>query len=312
MADVERLAADPSAQNREVIAAKLVARYDHGWSTQERDIADQLLRTLARDFEVAVRQALSRSVAMSMRVPRDVAVTLAHDIAAVAQPILTDSMLLDVEDLLDVIARHGAAHQMAIAARRHVRAPVSEALVARDDPRVIARLVANDGAEIAEPVLHKVVERHGADDRVNAPLSERDQLPLSVAERLVAKVSEKLRERLLREGRQTALPALDDSKAAAHAALLLVDPSSDALDVLALVERLHRSRQLSATMLTRALEQGDRIMASAIVARLSGMAMPAVHGRLFHGNQAEQTALLTRAGMKGAQALELTRLISRL
>ncbi len=306
MADADRLAAEPSASNRRIIAEKLVARYDSGWAESERVIADQLLRALTRDVEVAVRMALSRSVAMSTAIPRDVAILLAHDIADVAQPILSDSDLLDAEDLIDIIARHGPEHQLFIAGRRSLDARVSAALVAEDDPGVIARLVANTGAEIAEPDLQRVVERHGDDARINTPLSERAQLPLAVAERLVARVSQRLRERLTREGRISALLALDETD---EATLLLVDPTSDALDVLALVERLHRSDQLSASLIGRALERGDRIMATAIVARMSGASMPSVHGRLFHTDETSVLALLARAGIGRAKGLELARLV---
>tara|TARA_Y100001934_G_scaffold188709_1_gene222582 strand:+ start:262 stop:480 length:219 start_codon:yes stop_codon:yes gene_type:complete len=64
------------------------------------------------------------------------------------------------------------------------------------DETAVATLVGNEGAEVADSTMHKVVDRFGDSAKVQTPLVMRSSLPIAVSERLVAKVSDKLIDRV--------------------------------------------------------------------------------------------------------------------
>lgn len=303
--DVARLAADPSVASRQIIAAKLGHTYVEGWTADERGIADDVLRILARDVEVEVRAALARSIALSADMPRDVALRLARDVAEVAIPLLSSSDLLGDAELVDIIQARDTAHRLAIAGRARVSASVADALVETGEKPVVVKLVANAGAELREPTLHSVVDRFGDDEAVNAPLADRSLLPLSVAERLVARVSERLRERWEAEGR----PAEFLAQETGSAAMLLIDPTTDAIDVRALVERMSASRIIRPKLLLDSIAANDSVLATSLAARLASTPYAATHAMLFSGSIADGLRLLRKAGLDSDTA---QRALSRL
>ena len=93
-ADVLRLMQDKSPQSRADVAAKVAGDVDGTLTDQERALADDILRLLARDVAVMVRSALSESLKSSVNLPHDIALTLARDVEDVAMPVLECSKIL--------------------------------------------------------------------------------------------------------------------------------------------------------------------------------------------------------------------------
>src|SRR5258708_10741356 len=86
-ADVERLLADPSPAARADMAAKVAQEFERGGLTQEeRRIAEEIVRVMARDAALRVRQALAEHLKESKSLPADVARLLARDVPAGAAP----------------------------------------------------------------------------------------------------------------------------------------------------------------------------------------------------------------------------------
>src|SRR5580700_9267975 len=80
-ADVERLLADPSPETRAGMAVKLAQEFERGELTPgERQIAEQIVRAMARDATLRVRQALAEHLKESNSLPVDVAKLLAGDV----------------------------------------------------------------------------------------------------------------------------------------------------------------------------------------------------------------------------------------
>jgi uncharacterized protein (DUF2336 family) len=276
--DVQRLLADPSPQTRRGLAEKLGRSYAMRlFRRRERAIADDIVRTIAEDVEIQVRQALAQAIASSPDLPEDVAVRLANDVIAVAEPILTQSDLLNDSVLAEIVAQRTEEHRLAIASRKRVSAPVSASIIRHGAATSVSRLVGNRGAEIAEAAMSDAVEKFTEESAVITPLAERDALPVAIAERLVSLVSDRLKERFAgKSARATRYADGLAAQMAEGAALLLGGGESEVLDLLALVDHLHATGKLQPSLVIRAGKAGEKELMHAAVSRLSGQKFSAV------------------------------------
>jgi len=280
-ADVDRLLRDPSIDMRAVVATKVAQQVGQGaLSDEERSIAEDIVRVLTRDAAIRVRQALADQLKESRSVPHDVAVALANDVDSVSLPILTHSLVLSDDDLIEIVRCSGAAKQAAIARREHVSSSVAEAIVAADEPSAVATLVANEGAVLKEETLQQLLDRHAGDELISAPMASRANLPVTVLERLVTAASAGIREMLARRNDLPSHLASDlvlNTRERATASLL--SPSSPAADALQLAQHLQRARRLTPSLIIRAICLGDRAFTEAAFAVLADI--PVHNARLL-------------------------------
>ena len=270
-ADVERLLADPSPETRAGLAAKLAQEFERGRLTpEERQIAEQIVRAMARDATLRVRQALAEHLKESNSLPVDVAKLLAGDVEAVAVPVLQYSMVLTDEDLIILVDGASSKKLTAIARRRSVSEPVCEAVVRADDADAIVALVGNDGAAITEPALRTVVTRHSGRSEVGESLARRPMLPISILEGLVSAASDQLRQVLIaRHDLPERLATNLVFQARERATVGLVSPQSPAGEALELVAHLKGAGRLTPSLVLRALCLGDLTMVEAAFATLA-------------------------------------------
>ena len=101
-ADVVALLKNPSDENRASAAGKVAETFSTGaLSSKERELAEDIFRTMVHDAAVRVRVALSEALQENPDVPHDVAATLARDIDEVALPMIEKSSVLTDEDLIE-------------------------------------------------------------------------------------------------------------------------------------------------------------------------------------------------------------------
>lgn len=259
-ADVEKLLRDPSPGNRAETAHKIGQTYANTTlSADERAVAEEILRSMARDAEIMVRSALSESVKDNPNLPKDIAISLAADVVEVAEPMLQFSKALSDSDLLEIIQnKPPPGHQLAVARREYLSESLSDALVATDHEEVVAELVANDGATITESTMNRVIDGFGDSDRVNSSLVRRQSLPLTVSERLVSLVSDSLRDHLVTHHELS--PSVASSilmQTRERATVGLVSAGTDVMDLENLVDQLNSNGRLTPTLMLRALCMGD-------------------------------------------------------
>lgn len=241
---------------------------------------------MVKDAEVRVRQALSKQLKDSDSVPHDVALSLARDVDDVSLPMLEFSSVLSDEDLVEIVASQDESKQVAIAKRGSVSEKVSEALVETKSETVVASLVENEGAEISENALQKVVEEFGSVESIQAPLVHRERLPITVAERLVSRVSEALQEHLVTHHELSPGVASDLILHSREKATLgLITPWSSERDVEQLIRTLQANKRLTPTIILRALCMGDVGFFEAAMAALSRV--PLVNARLLIHDKGE-------------------------
>jgi len=278
--DVTRLLSDPSPTTRADLAAKLGRQFDGDLTEGERRLAEDIIRHMARDAVVRVRQSLAENLKANPNLPRDVALTLAKDVEAVAIPILSVSQVLNDDDLMEVVRTGTDAKHTAIAQRPTVGARVADALIERGSEGAVAALVANEGAQIGEKGLSRVIDRFGASQAVQEPLVRRARLPVTVAERLVAVVSEKLQQYLVAHhdlSPQVAADAILQSRERATVTLFSGESDEGALE--RLVAQLSRNNRLTPSLIVRALCMGDIGFFETALAHLAGV--PLTNARLL-------------------------------
>ena len=280
IADVERLAADPSAAARAETAAKLAGDYGRASLTsKELQLAQEIFRIMLRDAEVRVREALSANLKSNPIIPRDIAVALARDVESVAIPMLESSEILTTEDLIEIVRSQNPAKQLAIANRRTVHADVADALVENSAVPAVAKLVSNPGAHLTEPCYHRVVDRFGDVEEIQKPLVERPILPVTVAERLVTLVSSHLRTQLLTRHKISPELAADIILQSRERATVGLAMGASDEEVEALVSQLASNDRLTSSLVLRAICMGNLKFFEHAVAWLAGV--PLANTRLL-------------------------------
>ncbi len=257
-ADLARLLAEPSVDVRAELAIKIAQEIESAEVTpDELAIAQDIARIMAQDVAAAVRRALAEGLRRAPHLPRDVALRLARDVEAVALPILSASPALTDDDLIAILRQAAPSRQEAIAARPAVSEPLSDALIATAGEQAVATLLANKGARIAEPSLHRAVDRFADSMAVKSGIVHRASLPVTVAERLVVLVSEELRGHLLSHHTLPPAVAADLVLQSRERAILGLSARAGRQELETLIRQMHRNQRLTTSLILRALCMGD-------------------------------------------------------
>ncbi|MEJ0063361.1 MAG: DUF2336 domain-containing protein [Alphaproteobacteria bacterium] len=292
-ADVAKLLTNPAPSARAEVASKIGLDLDSPRLTErEVELAQDVIRVLAKDVAVSVRESLSLSLRKAQRLPHDVALQLARDVDRVALPVLEDCLILTDSDLISIVqGENSESKHNAIAGRPEVSPVVSDALVDRGTEKVVATLVGNSGAQIGDGSLNKAIDRFPESEAVQDPLVKREKLPVTVAERLVVRVSEKLRDYLVTHHELSPAMAADMVLQSRERATINLVSQSSETDVEKLVVQLYRNKRLTPSLVLRALCMGDMAFFEASIAVMSNV--PLVNARI----------LIHDAGRLGLKAL---------
>ncbi len=298
-ADVVRLLTDPSGDTRAVTAEKIAKGIGSAALTErERVLAMDIVRAMVKDAEVRVREALSRNLKTSHDLPHDVAVSLARDVESVALPMLEFSTVLTDADLVEIVRRSSGSKQVAVARRKTVSATVAEALIESNNREAVATLVGNDGADLSEAALQRVIDSYGGHQAVQGSLVHRRDLPITVAERLVALVSESLREYLVTHHDLPAAMATDlVLESRERATVSLLPPGAESADVEQLVHQLRVNGRLTPSLMLRSLCMGDMALFEASLAALARTSIDNARILIHDGGNLGLKSLYMRAGL---------------
>ncbi|HEX2581409.1 MAG TPA: DUF2336 domain-containing protein [Dongiaceae bacterium] len=270
--DVEELLRDPSAETRKATVEKLAAQFAaSGFTGVEMATAVEIIRSLAKDVEMRVREALSLSLAASPLLPRDIALQLARDIDSVALPILQYSQVFTDEDLKNIILMQNEKKQQAIARRSGLSAGVIDHLIehARSE-RVMSTLGGNNDATMTEAQMERALTRFPGSTEVADSLAKRTLLPLPIAEKLVFLVSNQLRNHIVAHYDIAPAIASDLLIEARERATIRMAVTADE-DITPMLEAMHRENRLTTTLLMRALLVGDLALFEQALAIRSGL-----------------------------------------
>ena len=124
---------------------------------QDRAIAGDLLLELLIDAEESHRKLCARRLSSMSEAPRRVLRYLAQDVAAVSEPVLSESKGLDQSDLSQTVRQGGAHHRLLIAGRQDVGPCVADAIVDSGDTPAMERLLQNKHAELSDYAVDRLV-----------------------------------------------------------------------------------------------------------------------------------------------------------
>lgn len=162
----------------------------------ERTMALEIMAALLRDAEIEIRKELAKRFANEPTAPRALIVGLAHDVIAVAQPVLLYSPVLQDSDLVGVIEARGTAHRVAVANRPQVGPRVADALAQTKEPLVAMTLLQNIAVRLPESTLRELALQAVDNAEISHCLALRPEMTPEIAETLYWLVSQELRQHL--------------------------------------------------------------------------------------------------------------------
>ncbi len=298
--DVARLLDDPSTERRVDTALKMAQGFnEENLSDNEREMAQDIFRLMVKDAEVRVREALAQTLKENPVLPHDIALALANDVVSVALPILRFSEVLTDGDLIEIVKSQEVSRQVAVAGRKRVSERVSSVLVETENEDVVFSLVDNQGADISESDLGKVVDVFGEQEKFGNAMVLRPKLPVTIAERLVTLVSENMRIELAKRHELGNTLAADLILQIRERAIIGLSEEGDEDDLELLISQLHENGRLTPTIILRALCLGDVEFFETAIAELSAVPIRNVRILIHDTGELGLRAVFKQAGLPG-------------
>jgi uncharacterized protein (DUF2336 family) len=195
------LAHNKSVESRRALlnnVTDLFLANDGRLSERERVLMSGIVSQLIHDVEMSVRLELANRLANEPNAPHDLVVALANDTIEIANPILSQSGVLNDADLIEIVKHRTQEHRLAVAMRSQVSPDVTQALLDSGDKDVIEALINNHDADLSRHAMDYLVSESQQVDRFQQPLLRRPDLPVELAHRMFWWVSAALREHILK------------------------------------------------------------------------------------------------------------------
>ncbi len=296
--DVVRLLKEPSPHVRAEIAGKLAQEIDSPRLTEsEFQLAQEIIRLMAKDVEAVVRQSLAQSLRHAVKLPHDVALKLAKDVEQVALPILENSTVLTDDDLIGIIKEGSASKQEAIAGRPNVSLQVSDAIITSAGEKAVALLMSNITAQISEQSLGKAVDRFQGSDCVKEAMVKRAILPVTVAERLATIVTDKLRDYLVAHHDLSPSVAADLVMQSREHSVVGMVAGRGEQDIEKLVAQMYNNKRLTPSIVLRALCMGEVGFFESALAIMANVPLLNARILIHDAGQLGMKTLYEKAGM---------------
>jgi uncharacterized protein (DUF2336 family) len=184
------------------------------------EVFDEVILRLARNLEFRARVSLADQMAAIENAPTRVVNDLARDDdIRIAEPILERSTRLTEDDLVEIAARKGQGHLLALSRRATLPEKVTDILVDRGDQQVVRSVAGNEGARFSEGGFAHLLEKARSDETLQSVMRARADIPVDAKKQLVAIARERVREALASEMGGAAAAAIDAAVASAASAL---------------------------------------------------------------------------------------------
>ena len=260
----------------------------------DRRAAEMLARELVRDAILRVRRSLAMAVRHAKHLPRDIALSIAHDVDSVACPFLAVTDVFSDEDWMQLLLTISRGARAAVAKRSPMREAIAQGLSGIGDAMVVDNLIGNPDAPMTKPVCETLLDRFETEVEVLDKLAVRDDLVADIVVKLTARVSEAAREKL---HRTYSIPGTLDpvvEEAAVGAIIELLKETAEE-DLMIVVQTLKADNKLTPTVLLRALEAGHQNFLEIGLEVLSGRTADHVRSVVRRADEGAVAQLLGRA-----------------
>ena len=293
------LAREPSSEKRRELLREMTDLFlerPGEYSENETNHFGDILGVVAKDMEMAVRQALAAKLALVPTAPRSLIIQLANDEIDVAKPVLSRSLALRDSDLLALARVKGQNHLRAIAARDVVSEELSDALVERGDDDVLAELAGNEGARLSRRSLETMTDRALTSQALHKPMVSRSDLPPDLLNSMFFAVSSELK-RAIMARMQDLDPEIIDSairQTERRMKMQTATPDPDQAKADAFMDTLKRSGPVTEAMLVTFAQQKRLGELAIVFAKLADLDLKTARRVLADPNP-EALAIVCRA-----------------
>lgn len=289
-APVERRAEATSALARAYLYSEMDA--------SEKEAAETALTILLDDPAPMVRESLSQALAASPHAPRQVVLSLIQDIDAVAVPVVACSPVLLDAELVDMVAERSVAIQIAIASRPSISPSLTAAMAEVAGNEACRAMLGNPGAQLAVFSLRRLAERFGKEPDMRNLLLALPGLPVDIRQMLIVQLGDALGQLgLLQTFVSTERRESLVKDACDKATVDLAFCCTDSEEMLALVEHLRLSGQLTADILIRGLCMGNVELFVAALVSLTDLDNRRVQASVDDPSEGVILALCRKAGL---------------
>lgn len=248
-------------------------------------LLNSIFMTLVVEAERDIRHRLSERLADADWAPSALINIMALDEIEIARPIIARSPVLHDHDLIRLLVQATLEHQIEIARRPRLSAPVVEAILNRDEPAVLTALAANETADISSDAMRKLVERSRDVVALRSPLARHPRLSSELAEQLYLLVGLALREALatrftldparMQSAVEEALRAVHRGETEPEIGPVEQDEDREEMER-SLIEKLDSAGQLRPGYLLRVLREGRLQLFVMALARLGKFEPPQI------------------------------------
>ncbi len=289
----------PASARAEGVGA-LARAYLYGeMDGEERAEAEQMLYATLDDPSPLVRRALAESFASAVDAPPAIVIGLALDQSDISSVVLTRSPLLTDAQLIDCASVGDSVAQAAIALRPELSPAVASALAEVAGREAMITLAVNEGANLPEFAMRRMIERFGEDAELREALLGRPWLPGVVRAALASAAARQLAQHAVE--RNWLSPARSErvAKDSRERAAMIIAAGCAAFseETAALAAYLRVSGQLTAGLALRALLCGQTDLFAATLVELTGIGPKRVAGLIHEPASNAFAALYARAGL---------------
>ena len=258
--DVLDLKENPSDNSKLAIVNKLARNYGSNQLTEEEKVvADQILRLLAKDISKRIRISISEKFCQNTEIPYEVALQLASDMEEfVAVPVIQFSSLLNEEDLLEIVKNQKGEKQRAVARRQDLTEGLKNSLIDFGETKTITTLADNNSAKLSKEQCKKILEGHKNNQDVLRSMIENKKVDDDGTLEIIMNTSEDLKNLIILKYGITdkaVSSIVQDSKEATLIAMIRAN-MEDQDTSRKLVDSLHGKGEISFPLLIKALGIG--------------------------------------------------------
>jgi uncharacterized protein (DUF2336 family) len=268
----------------------------------ERTQVEAALIVILDDASPIVRKCLAEALSASPDAPRGVILPLLNDLPEIASVVLSRSPILLDGELIDAVAQGNGCIHETVAARVRVSTAVAAALSEVGNESACIKLLNNPGAQIASISISRIAERFGDNPIVREILFAREDLTVAQRQYLLTKLSDALLNMGLVRHSLPQNKTKSILRDACDKATLSFSKELSDRDIVALVEHLRISSQLTPSLVLRASITGNMRFLAAVLASLSETTLARVEGLLLEGRDAALFALFQKAGLPNGAA----------